>query len=370
VHRSNFLFNKEFNDDVAELERLASLGELIAGVTHELNNPLSAILGYAEILQSFDVEKEIKKYVDHIYLSAVRASKIVEGLLTYLRKKNTDYKDIDINDVIKKTLALFEYQLRSNKISLIVDLNHNNYHIKGDFYKLQQVFFNLIINAIHAMERWEGERKLLIRSENILDFVVVTISDTGPGIPMENIDKIFTPFFTTKDNGTGLGLSVAQTIVKEHGGYISVISEKGCTFRIELPICECEVQFRDDYIDSRVNMLNKKVLVVDDDELVLDAISQMIRLFGCRVILTTSAVEGLEELKKGEIDHVLIDYKMPDMNGLEFTEKALDFIDSNKITLITGNIMLDAKMVKQKYNVNLLLKPIGINDLKRLFSNE
>lgn len=361
-----FFSNKGFND-ITELERLASLGELIGGITHELNNPLSAILGYAEILQSFDVGHEIKKYVDHIYLSAVRASKIVDGLLTYLRKKKMEYKDVDINDVIKKTLALFEYQLRLNKISLIMDLNHENFHIKGDFYKLQQVFFNLIINAIHAMEGWKGEKKLIIKSEILSDFLVVIISDTGPGIPAENIDKIFIPFFTTKNNGTGLGLSIAQSIVKEHGGNIVVISGEGCTFRIELPICECERQLQNDYVDKEVNICNKKVLIVDDDELVLDAISQMIQSFGCRVVLTTSASEGLEELKRGCFDHVFVDYKMPDMNGIEFIQKALEYIESKKITLITGNIMIDSQMVKQKYNVNLLLKPIGINDLKRVF---
>lgn len=127
--------------DIMEIEKLASLGELIAGISHELNNPLSAILGYSEILQTIDMDPQIKRYINNIHISAMRSAKVVEGLLTFLRKNDMEFNKININDVIKQTVSLFEYQMRTNSISLLLCLSSDIPHVMGDFYRLQQVFF-------------------------------------------------------------------------------------------------------------------------------------------------------------------------------------------------------------------------------------
>ncbi|MDI6728709.1 MAG: ATP-binding protein [Thermodesulfovibrionales bacterium] len=230
-------FNNGLPDrDIMEIERLASLGELIAGISHELNDPLSAILGYSEILQTIDMDPLIKRYINNIHISAMRSAKVVEGLLTFLRKKEIKFNQININDVIKQTVSLFEYQMRTNGISLVLRLSSDIPHAMGDFYRLQQVFFNIIMNALQALEKWRNERRISISSDSCESGVRVIISDSGPGIGREKIDKIFSPFFTTKPHGTGLGLSIVQGVIKEHGGRISVFSEgQGCSFVIELP---------------------------------------------------------------------------------------------------------------------------------------
>jgi signal transduction histidine kinase len=222
--------------DIMEIEKLASLGELIAGISHELNNPLSAILGYSEILQTIDMDPQIKRYINNIHISAMRSAKVVEGLLTFLRKNDMEFNKININDVIKQTVSLFEYQMRTNSISLLLCLSSDIPHVMGDFYRLQQVFFNIIMNALQALEKWHNERRISISSDFYEGRVRVIISDSGPGIDREHICKIFSPFFTTKPKGTGLGLSIVQGIIKEHMGGISVLSEgHGCSFVIELP---------------------------------------------------------------------------------------------------------------------------------------
>jgi CheY-like chemotaxis protein len=367
-HSFSFLSNDLSNRDITEIEKLMSLGELIAGISHELNNPLSAILGYSEILQTLDMDAEIKKYAKNIHIAAIRSAKIVEGLLTFLRKKETEFNIININDVIKQTVSLFEYQMRTNNTSLVLSLSSGIPHIKGDFYKLQQVFFNIIINALQAIETWHKERRLLISSESIGNGVKVIVSDSGPGIDRDKINKIFSPFFTTKPNGTGLGLSIVQGIIKEHGGNIAVFSEgQGCSFTIELP-ATADNGPNSEVKDNSVTKFNRRVLIVDDDELVLDATSGIIEFMGCDVVFTTVASEGLVELKKGDFDFIFVDYRMPDMNGVDFIEKASGFIDIKKFILITGDVTLDINGVKQRYNIPVIQKPISFTELKKIIS--
>jgi signal transduction histidine kinase len=230
-------FHKDVPDkDIMEIEKLASLGEMISGISHELNDPLSAILGYSEILQTIDMDPLIKRYINNIHISAMRSAKVVEGLLTFLRKKEIEFNTININDVIRQTVSLFEYQMRTNNISHVLNLSSGIPYIRGDSYRLQQVFFNIIMNALQALEKWHNERRISISSDSCEGGVRVIVSNSGPGIDREKIDKIFSPFFTTKPHGTGLGLSIVKGIIKEHGGGISALSEgQGCSFVIELP---------------------------------------------------------------------------------------------------------------------------------------
>lgn len=367
---------KEFNDEgasirnIEELKKLASLGEQIAVIAHELNNPLSAILGYSEMLQSMALEPKAKKYAHNIYVSSMRAVKVAEGILTFLKKKEIKLVPININDVIKKTAAIFEYQLNINEISLHLDLS-SNLLINGDFHKLQQIFFNLFMNAIQCLEGWNGKRIISISSKSLEDTVIIIFSDSGPGINIEDSDRIFLPLHTTKKNGTGLGLSIVNSLVKEHSGDISLLhGSVGCSFKITFPITSevdkedsCK---KDSYKEERLNMkTTKRVLIVDDDEIVINAIVGIIKLLGCSVTFITKPVDALEEIKRTDYDVILVDYKMPVMNGVEFINRASEFINIEKFILITGYVGLDIKEEFKKYNIPVLHKPIGLDELRQ-----
>jgi CheY-like chemotaxis protein len=359
------------NRDMAEIERLTSMGELVAGIAHELTNPLTAILGYSEILKSLDIDPQIKRYISNIHIAAMRSVKIMEGLLTFLRKKEVELSVINVNDVIKQTVSLFEYQMRTNSISLIMNLSSSIPFVKGDFYKLQQVFFNIIMNALQSLETWYKDRRVSISTEFQNDIVRIIIADSGPGIDSDCITKIFLPFYTTKPKGTGLGLSIAYGIIKEHGGEISVCSKGyGCSFIVELPPADYEHHgFTEVKKSDFIRKINKKILIVDDDELVIDALGSILELMGCDVVFTTVASDGMSELKKRDFDLVFVDYKMPHMSGIDFIESASEFIDIKRFVLITGDVTLDADKIRHKYDIPVICKPISLKELKSIFSN-
>jgi len=352
---------------IEELEKLALLGEQIASIAHELNNPLSAILGYSEILQSIELEPKAKRYANNIYISAIRAAKISEGILTYLKKKETKLISLNINEVIEKTLSLFEYQAKLHQISIKLDLSSVP-SVRGDFHKLQQVFFNLIMNAIQSLETWKGEKKILLSSKLTENKIRIMISDSGPGIDNSNIRQIFSPFHTTKKNGTGLGLSIVHSIVKEHGGDILLMPNAiGCSFMIDFPVSIETKQHNIPVAENKI-VENKKVLIIDDDEIVINAIGGIIKLLGCTVTFTTNAFDALDELRKSNFDIILVDYKMPEMNGVDFINTASKFIDIKKFVLMTGYIGLDAREIREKYKIPVLQKPIGLEELKLALS--
>ncbi|MCX8030653.1 MAG: ATP-binding protein [Thermodesulfovibrionales bacterium] len=354
--------------DIQDLEKLALLGKQIATIAHELNNPLSAIIGYAEMLQAMDLDSRAKKYAHNIYVSSMRASKIAESLLTFLRKKDIKLVAIDINEVISKTLAIFEYQLNTNDISVEVDLRATHTML-GDFHKLQQIFFNLIINSIQSLENWEGTRKISIHTKSSANTISIIFSDSGAGIAKEEAEKIFLPLHTTKKNGTGLGLSIVQGLVQEHDGKIKLLNDlMGCTFELIFPT-SAEIQYDKVSTDTlRSKISSKRILIIDDDEMVVHAIVGIIRLLGCSVTFMTKPYEALEEVKRNIYDKILVDYKMPILNGVEFIKLASEFVDLKKFVLITGYVGLNIEEKMQSCKIPVLHKPIGLEEIRKIVS--
>jgi len=220
--------------------RLAAVGELAAGVAHELNNPLTAVQGYAQLLtEKAELPEEISADVQIIYREAKRASKITHNLLAFAREHTPKWDSISINDAIKDILELYAYHLIANNIEINTELTTNLPRTMADFNQIQQVFVNLLINAEQAMTDANGKGVLTIRTEQVNGYICTTFSDDGPGIAAEDIDRLFDPFFTTKEvgKGTGLGLSICYGIVNEHGGriYARRKPSSGATFVVELP---------------------------------------------------------------------------------------------------------------------------------------
>ena len=225
--------------------KMAAIGQLGAGVAHELNNPLGGILGYTQYLlgkvekSNFSVKdfKNCKKYLHHIEKEASRCKEIVENLLGFSRKPTFAKKSIDIKKVLQTTLSILEHQLYLKKTKVIYSFDSNLEKVPGDANQLQQVFTNLIINAQHAMPQG-GTLTITAKNREGKD-IEISFSDMGHGISKDNLDKIFEPFFTTKQNwkGTGLGLSISYEIIRKHQGTIEVKSDigKGTTFIVILP---------------------------------------------------------------------------------------------------------------------------------------
>jgi len=233
---------KEYTrQQIMRSERLTTLGELAAGVAHEINNPLAGVLNYVRLIKKrldkrCDEDGEFRRYLDKVERETERVSTIVRNLLDFARQTAPNLKSVDVNLVINDSLDLLEHRLRLANIEIHKEMLTVP-HITADFAQLQQVFMNIIINAIEAMEKG-GELFINTRINTEYNMVEIEFTDTGVGIPQQALTQIFDPFFTTKQRGTGLGLSVVFGILSKHKGEINVASEigKGATFTIRLPI--------------------------------------------------------------------------------------------------------------------------------------
>jgi PAS domain S-box-containing protein len=231
---------RRLKDQIYHMDKLSSLGTLSSGVAHEINNPLTGIIGYTEMLLMKEQDETTKKYLKNIYESSIRCKRIVENMLTFSRQKPFHKNPENVNDIIDKTIELHEYWLKSTNIEVVRDYREVPY-IAVDRQQIQQVILNLLINAEHAISDAGRRGRIEFRTEyeKGSDSIIITVSDNGTGIPLEILPKIFDPFFTTKpvNVGTGLGLSIAHGIIAEQGGAIEARSEagKGTSFIITLP---------------------------------------------------------------------------------------------------------------------------------------
>jgi PAS domain S-box-containing protein len=233
---------KELQKELLLSSRLASIGELAAGIAHQINNPLTGVLGFSQRLLRKSTDQETNQDLKRIYTEAERAAKVVQNLLTFARRRQPQKQDSDINEILESALELRAYELTTSNIEVVTDLAPGLPELMLDFQQIQEVFLNIILNAEQAMTEANGGGKLTIKTKERKGYIRTTFTDNGPGIPAKNLEKIFDPFFSTKGEkgGTGLGLSVCHGIISEHGGRIYARSKpgEGATFFIELPVPE------------------------------------------------------------------------------------------------------------------------------------
>ena len=231
---------KRIQEQLIMTDRLASIGELSSGIAHELNNPLTSVIGFSQLLMEGDVPANMKEELGIIYNEAQRAAVIVKNLLTFARKHAPVKQLSQINAVVEDVLHLRSYEQKVNNIEVEKRLAYDLPEIMMDHFQMQQVFLNIIVNAEAAMLEGHHKGKLTITTEKSEHIITITFTDDGPGISSENLKRIFDPFFTTKEvgKGTGLGLSICHGIITEHGGEIYARSEngQGTTFVVELPL--------------------------------------------------------------------------------------------------------------------------------------
>ena len=376
---------KETREQLIKTEKLASLGKLISGVAHEINNPLFSAMGYAELLlMDTPGDDERREKINYILGSIKRARSIIEDLLKFARREEIKKEPLDIRDVINATVSLRNYSFRVNNIELIVDIADDLPTVKGNFSQLQQVLLNILINAEQAIK--EGKRRGIIRvrawNNPERSVVTIEISNNGPKIPENIIDKIFDPFFSTKDvgEGTGLGLSTSFGIVRAHEGDISVKSDdQWTTFTIKIPTEEnavmrestsMETKFREAYRGKKGLELSN-ALVVDDEEIIVRLMQDFLKQNGFNVYTAMSGEGALDILDKKNIDIIISDIKMPGMDGIEFYNeiKKRNPALLDRLIFITGDtVNEETQSFLGQAGVSSLRKPFTFNEILSIIS--
>ena len=367
-------------EQLVQAEKLSAVGELVSGVAHELNNPLTGVLGYAQLLMGRDVPEQMKKQLGTIYKEATRCRKIVQNLLTFARKHKPEKSYIDINEIIEATVELRAYQLRVDNVALVTDLQKDLPKTMADYHQFQQVFINIINNAHQAMVDHNGRGRQVIRTFTDSGRIVVTFEDDGPGIPEDKLGKIFDPFFTTKEvgKGTGLGLSLSYGIVQEHGGAIQAGSrpdgQPGAVFRVELPVwAEPGSAAEADQTSVQLTATGKRILVVDDEETVLELLSDLLSSRGHSVEVARDGGRALEMVRDGgdRFDLVISDMKMPVLDGQELYEeirKVRPDLARRMIFVMGDTASGEVRAFLERTRSSYLSKPFALEEMERLIA--
>ncbi len=321
----NITVQKQLHAQLIQSEKMVTVGQLISGVAHELNNPLTAVLGYAQLITEADVGARLPAYLQKVATEAQRAQRIVQNLLAFARKHEPRATRVSINDVVKTMLDLAGYDLRVSGLDVQVDLDERLPTTLADPHQLQQVFLNLVTNARHAMRDTGAQGKLRITTRQEFaehegrQEIVVRFIDNGPGVPVALRERIFDPFFTTKDvgEGTGLGLSLAYGIVTEHGGRLAVTdgADGGACFEIHLPVMP-EIAAAERRGASARATGRRRILVVDDQSALTDAVSRALAGDDHDIETAGDATQALDRIATGDsFDLILVDLHVAEFSG-------------------------------------------------------
>jgi two-component system NtrC family sensor kinase len=368
---------RELYHQLSQAEKLAALGQTMSGVAHELNNPLATILACAERLSGRRLDEQTKRDLEAIHNAAERAARIVRNLQTFVRKRHTTRTTVDLNEVVRETLAIRAYEQRAANVVILEALAAGLPPIFADPHQIQQILLNLIINAEQAMLDAHGRGMLILRSwhEPERDAVILEVNDDGPGMPEALQPKIFDPFFTTKavGKGTGLGLTVAYAIAQEHGGRLTVASVegRGASFFLELPVSGLNVRLPE---AARTDPLpdvppGTRALVVEDEQALNEAVAAALADEGFRVDRASNGEEALARLREAHYDVVICDLKMPKVDGMMFFREVSATMPhvATRLVFVTGDVAgTEAERFLEESGCRWVPKPFRLRDLVRV----
>jgi two-component system NtrC family sensor kinase len=358
-------------EQLLQSEKMSAVGQLISGVAHELNNPLTAILGYTQLLESEKLDARVEEFIRKLRKQAQRTQRIVQNLLSFARQHTPKRVHVDLRSVLEDTIALRDYDLKVNNIEVERSFEPVLPSVVADPHQLEQVYLNIINNAADAMlEGGRGGRlRINIYTEN--GHVVTSFHDSGPGI--FDPKHVFDPFYTTKGvgKGTGLGLSICYGIVKEHGGEISAQNHPsgGALLQVRLPLAAGEkpVTESDRIVARRESRLEGAVLLVDDEEAVLDFEREVLAAAGLKVVTVASGAEAVQALEQADFDVVLLDSKIP---GDLSSEDVFHWIEQNRTELVPRTVLVlsnvsdpGVRVFVDATKILCLVKPFEVADL-------
>ena len=354
---------REMRLRLMESDRLAAVGELVAGVAHEVNNPLSSISAFAQLLlRDDDLSPAHRESIEVIRAETTRASQVVKDLLTFARRSDPQREPLDLNGVVARTLRLRQYQLADATVRVRQELAAELPPVLGDGRQLQQVCLNLVTNAVHAMTA-QGSGTLTLRTSHADGAVLLEVSDTGPGISAGARPHVFEPFFTTKGEGegTGLGLSVSYGIVKAHGGTIEVADTgpEGTTFRVRLPAASTRSGVRATPSDAQMPVLRSalaglRLLFVDDEPTLRSGMEAFGRLRGFTVVAAADGVEAMSHARGAGVDAVVCDLRMPGMDGYAFHDQ----LRAERPGLAARTVFVTGDVVSSETRETVLRQPV------------
>jgi len=356
-------------------EKLSAIGQLLAGVVHEINNPLSGIVGYSDLLLATKASPEKnRKYLENIRQCAHLCQNIVQKLLAFSRKQESKREYVQIRDIVENTLELLQHEIKKNAVQVNRQFADNMPCTNVDVYQIQQVFLNIINNAVQAMQQQDRLPALTVKGEFDDRSLRISLVDNGPGIPRENLRQIFEPFFTTKPEGkgTGLGLSICYEIVQEHGGdiYVSSEPESGTCFLIELPIAAKEEgsQSVAAPLKKEQRPAAKKILVIDDKETGHDLLENMIAALEHHMDVADDAAAAQQKLLAGNYDIIISNMTMPELSGrrlCNYLGQVKPEMVSRLILIANGVVSEEIKLFLEQNRIPCINKPFGIDDIQK-----
>ena len=380
---------KRLEEQLIQAEKLAAMGQMLAGVAHELNNPLTAILGVTELLRDRPgADDSTKRQLELTHRQARRAARIVQNLLEFSRPASPQKKPLDLNNLLERTLQLHEHSLRRSNIEVDFRLQHGLPGVVGDANQLIQVFLNLITNAEQAIREVRDSGRIQIRSGQNGNQLAVTVQDDGVGIRPEALPRIFDPFYTTKrpGGGTGLGLSICMSIIREHGGSIEAetLPAGGSAFTIYLPIASTGAPetfsipsepgaVSSNEIQPTANLLRgRSVLVLDDEESLRMLLQEGLSAYGLRVGCAATTEEALAHVQRSSYDVLLCDLHLSSggfmVDGRDAASRILQAAGAQKPAVIymTGDLVEGVEETADQSHPVCLQKPFRVSDVLSL----
>ena len=364
---------RKTQEQLLQSEKMSAVGQLIAGVAHELNNPLTAILGYAQLLESEGLNTRAQEFVGKLFKQAQRTHRVVQNLLSFARQRTPQREEVDIRKVLDETLDLRDYDLKSNNIRLERDITSDAATVIADAHQIEQVFLNIINNAVDAILETGRTGKLKVRVYKAGGQVCTQFTDEGPGI--KDPKRIFDPFYTTKSvgKGTGLGLSICYGIVKEHGGDITANNapEGGAVIEVRLPAAVSTSPEADPAMNAtraHEGALSGRVLLVEEEEAVLEFERDVLAGAGAAVITATNSDDVKTRMLSEPFDAIIMNGKMP---GGWTCNESFPWLKQNcpgmeahlLFTFSSGVDHNEGRAFLQENNVPFLVKPFEVAEL-------
>ncbi|HET6836404.1 MAG TPA: ATP-binding protein, partial [Gemmatimonadales bacterium] len=367
---------RRLQDQLIQSEKMSAIGQLIAGIAHDLNNPLASVVGFADFLTEVpNVPSSIREPLAVVRDEAERASSIVRNLLGFARKQDHQRRPTALKPLLDATFVLLRNQLMAQRVEAQIEIEPDLPMPDVDPNQIQQVFVNLINNAAQAIASTGRPGSIVVRARRWLDGVAIDIIDDGPGMSEVLAAQVFEPFFTTKaeGEGTGLGLSISQGIVKEHGGRIMLSSEEGhgSTFTVQLPLSTRAAAPPPD-TGTRAPTRRLRVLVVDDEPHILHYMRATLEAWGHIPVVASDGEEALARATREQFDLIISDLRMPRLGGREFYEQLLieNPTMAARLVFSTGDTVRgDTLNFLEALDRPYLHKPFSLAELRTLLAD-